>query len=334
MQCKKGSEDMLEEVNRKRMKLSDEKTMKKHRPSTFTFSTMKWSSNGLETSHRILELGDWINVQMSGERVIAVDIQSRQLLRLSEMDLSEMKQNEVLDLNDEGERWEGDILNNQPFGWGVLYDSDNRRVYEGFRVGNANVCYGRSYYPDIQKLEYEGEILNGKRWGRGIQYDRSGFVMYEGEWMNDERVEKRVEVSDENQLLHNYIEELTLLPGCETYSNTLQFSLLPRLRVLQVSEMSIDSISRVELIGMHALEKAVFACKYPFHHEHGQSFQVKNCERLKELVVEGGAFRDLCECVIENVPSLEVLNIGVSDSDSEIGCFHESSLELRSDFNS
>lgn len=166
MQCKKENEDMLEEVNGKRLKLSDEKTMKKHRPSTFTFSTLKWSDNGLETIHQILELGDWINVQMSSESVLAVDIQSHQLLRLNEEDLSEMKQNEVLDLNDEGERWEGDILNNEPYGWGVLYDSDNRRVYEGFRVGNANVCYGRSYYPDIQKLEYEGEILNGKRWGR------------------------------------------------------------------------------------------------------------------------------------------------------------------------
>ena len=41
MHNKKENEDMLEEVNRKRMKLSDEKTMKKHRPSTFTFSTMK-----------------------------------------------------------------------------------------------------------------------------------------------------------------------------------------------------------------------------------------------------------------------------------------------------
>ena len=325
---------MLEEVNGKRLKLSDEKTMKKHRPSTFTFSTLKWSDNGLETIHQILELGDWINVQMSSESVLAVDIQSHQLLRLNEEDLSEMKQNEVLDLNDEGERWEGDILNNEPYGWGVLYDSDNRRVYEGFRVKEVNVCYGRSYYPDIQKVEYEGEILNGRRWGRGIQYDRSGLVMYEGEWMNDERVEKRVEVRDENQLLHNYIEDLTLLRGCEIYSNTLQFSLLPRLRVLQVSEMSIDSVNRIELIGMHALEKAVFECTYSGDTEKKGSFQVKNCERLKELIVQGGAFRDFCECVIENVPSLEVLNIGVSDSDSEIGCFHESSLELRSDFNS
>ena len=332
MQYKKESEDMLEEVNRKRMKLSDEKTMKKHRPSTFTFSTMKWSDNGLETIHQILELGDWINVQMSGLNVIAGDIQSHQLLRLNEEDLSEMKQNEVLDLNDEGERWEGDVLNNEPFGWGVLYDSDNRRVYEGFRVREVSVCYGRSYYPDIQKVEYEGEICEGKRWGRGIQYDRSGLVMYDGEWMNDEHVEKRVEVSDENILFHNYVEELILLPSCEIYSNTLHFSLLPRLRVLQVSEMSIDSINRVELIGMHALEKAVFECTCSGDTEKNGSFLVKNCERLKELVVQSGAFRDFCECVIENVPSLEVLNIGVSDSDSEIGCFHESSLELRSDF--
>ena len=334
MHHKKENEDMLKEVNRKRMKLSDETTMKKHRPSTFTFSTMKWSDNGLETIHRILELGDWINVQMSGERVIAVDIQSRQLLRLNEEDLSEMKQNEVLDLNDEGERWEGDVLNNQPFGWGVLYDTDNRRVYEGFRVGNVNVCYGRSYYPDIQKVEYEGEILNGKRWGRGIQYDRSGLVMYEGEWMNDERVEKRVEVRDENQLLHNYIEELTLLPSCEISSNTLQFSLLPRLRVLHVHGMSIDSVSRVELIGMHELEKAVFECRCPYDAKKRRSFQVKNCERLKELIVEDGTFRDYCECVIENLPSLEVLSIGKSNGYRAIGCFQESSLELRSDFSS
>ena len=334
MQYKKENEDMLEEVNRKRLKLSDEKTMKKHRPSTFTFSTMKWSSNGLETIHQILELGDWINVQMSGERVVAVDIQSRQLLRLSEMDLSEVKQNEVLDLNDEGERWEGDVLNNHPFGWGVLYDSDNRRVYEGFRVGNANVCYGRSYYPDIQKVEYEGEIVNGRRWGRGIQYDRSGLVMYEGEWMNDEHVEKRVEVRNENQLFHNWIEELTLLRGCEISSKTLQFSLLPRLRVLHVHGMSIDSVNRMELIGMHALERAAFACRCPYDAKKRRSFQVKNCERLKELIVEDGTFRDYCECVIENLPSLEVLNIGKANSYRAIGCFREASLELRGDFSS
>ena len=331
---KKGSEEVLEEVNRKRMKLSDEKTMKNHKPSTFTFSTMKWSDNGLEIIHQILELGDWIIVQMSGVNVIAGDIQFHQLLRVNEEDLSEMKQNEVLDLNDEGERWEGDVLHDQPFGWGVLFDSDNRRVYEGFRIREVNVCYGRSYYPDVQKVEYEGEIVNGKRWGRGIQYDRSGLVMYEGEWMNDERVEKRVEVSDETQRFHSWIEELTLLRGCEIHSKTLQFSLLPHLRVLHVHGMIIDSVSRVELIGMRALEKAVFECTCSDRIKRKGSFQVKNCERLKELAVADGSFQDFCECVIENLPSLEVFSIGKSFSYRAVGCFHEASLELRSDSSS
>ena len=39
---------------------------------------------------------------------------------------------------------------------GALYDSENRRVYEGFRLKDVNVCYGIQYYSDIQKVEYEG----------------------------------------------------------------------------------------------------------------------------------------------------------------------------------
>ena len=145
---------------------------------------------------------------------------------------------------------------------------------------------------------------------------------------------KRVEVRDENQRFHNYVEELTLLPSCEISSKTLHFSLLPRLRVLQVQGMNIASVSRIELIGMHALEKAVFECRCPYDAKKRRSFQVKNCEHLKELIVEDGSFRDYCECVIENLPSLEVLSIGKSNGYRAIGCFQESSLELRSDFSS
>ena len=83
---------------------------------------------------------------------------------------------------------------------------------------------------------------------------------------------------------------------------------------------------------MHELEKAVFECTYSGDTEKKGSFQVKNCERLKELIVQGGAFRDFCECMIENVPSLEVLSIGKSFSYRPVGCFREASLELRGHF--
>ena len=91
-------------------------------------------------------------MELCVDRVIEVSVDSHALLRVNGEDVSGIEHGQVLDLNNEGERWEGDVLNNEPYGWGVLYDSENRRVYEGFRLKDVNVCYGRSYYPDIQKL--------------------------------------------------------------------------------------------------------------------------------------------------------------------------------------
>ena len=85
------------------------------------------------------------------------------------------------------------MLNNQPCGWGVLYDSEGEKKYEGFMIGEAYVCYGTRYYSDIQKVEYKGEWCEGMRWGRGVQYDRRGNTVFEGEWLNDEHeMEKKV----------------------------------------------------------------------------------------------------------------------------------------------
>ena len=132
---------------------------------------------------------------MSEELVIEADIRLKELLRVNGEEMKAIQHNVVLDLNDDGERWEGDVLDNQPYGWGVLYDSENRMVYEGFRIGEVNVCYGRSYYTDVGVVEYEGEICEGKRWGRGALFDRNGNTVFEGEWMNNEReMEKRIEI--------------------------------------------------------------------------------------------------------------------------------------------
>ena len=164
--------------------------------------------------------------------VTEVNVDSRELLRVNDEDVSGIEYKQVLDLNDDGERWEGDVLNNQPYGWGVLYDSENRRMYEGFRVGDVNVCYGRSYYPENQKVEYEGGICGGMRWGRGTQSDRHGNIVLKGEWMNNEQLSKRVVVNEENQFLHNHIEELIVSNNsCNGPEwSALDLSLMPHLR--------------------------------------------------------------------------------------------------------
>ena len=57
--------------------------------------------------------------------VTEVNVDSRELLRVNGKDVSGIEYKQVLDLNDDGERWEGDVLNNQPYGWGcLLYTSD------------------------------------------------------------------------------------------------------------------------------------------------------------------------------------------------------------------
>ena len=78
-------------------------------------------------------------------RVIEADVDSHVLLRMDGEEVSEIEQTRVLDLSDDGERWEGDVFRNQPYGWGVLYDSENRKMYEGFRLNEVNVCYGIKY---------------------------------------------------------------------------------------------------------------------------------------------------------------------------------------------
>ena len=278
-----------------------------------------------------------IVVELCLNAVIEVDIASHTLIRVNGEEVKGIEHAQVLNLNDDGERWEGDVLNNQPYGWGVLYDSENRRVYEGFRIGDVNVCYGRSYYPDVQKVEYEGEICEGKRWGRGIQYDRTGKTVFDGEWMNDEQLSKQVVLNEENQLLHNRIEELIVESNsCNGMEwNALDLSFISHLRLLEVGDECFENVDEVKLIDLSKLERVVIGKKSFTKKKNGignnsnHHFYLKNCERLRELKIGRYSFSDYSVCEIESVPSLEVIEMGYLNEDSYN--FWHASLELKSD---
>ena len=279
-----------------------------------------------------------IVVELCLDAVIEVDIASHTLLRVNREEVKGIEHNQLLDLNDDGERWEGDVLNNKPYGWGVLYDSENRRAYEGFRIGEVNICYGTRYYSDIQMVEYEGEWLEGKRWGRGMQYDRNGKTVFEGEWMNDDnQIEKRVVLNEENQFLHSHIEELIVennsCNGPEWAA--LDLSFISHLRLLEVGDECFKYVDEVKLIGLSKLERVLIGmksftkrknddCNDPNCH-----FYLKNCERLRELKMGRYSFNDYSVCEIENVPSLEVIEMGKLNEESYN--FYCASLELKSD---
>ena len=105
----------------------------------------------------VVKLDQSLILEMSEMGMIIADVKKQCLLRVDSINLSEMRHKEIVDLTVEGDRWEGDVLNGEPFGWGMLYDKNNKRAYEGFQIGNSHVCYGRKYYADVSRIEYEGE---------------------------------------------------------------------------------------------------------------------------------------------------------------------------------
>ena len=115
----------------------------------------------------------------------------------------------------------------------------------------------------------------------------------------------------------------------------LALSFFSNLKVFEVGDYSFSFVDEVKLIGLSKLERVVIggncftkkknSCSYdPSRH-----FYLKNCERLRELKMGRYSFSDYSVCEIENVPSLEVIEMGELDHWS--GNFYYASLELKSD---
>ena len=276
--------------------------------------------------------------EWSDEGEWVVDVPSRRVLRVSGEEVRGIKHNQVLDLSDEEERWEGDVKDNKPFGWGVLYDRDNHMVYEGFRIDDMNACYGKRYYPFGGVIEYEGGWCEGKRWGKGTHFDQKSHAMFDGEWLNDSfDIEKNAVVTRQNEvklLLHNRLETLHVGDhACnrEVMKN-LDLTVLSCLRELRVGNECFKHVEDVKLIGLKKLETVVIGekcfTKSAWQSNPKSRFLLKNCDRLKELKIGIGSFHDCTLCVIEHLDSMEAMELGKLERDNKM--FVYCSLKVKS----
>ena len=324
------SEVLLEFANRQKCRDINKEVQKKElkdpQLSLYHYDVGWYHEGVVKTESSVL-------MEMSRERVIEVDMETKQVVRVNGEEVSGVEHKRMLDLSDDGERWEGDVMNDQPYGWGVLYDSEGEKVYEGFRLKEVNVCYGRSYYPDIQKVEYEGGICEGKHWGRGVLYDRNGNTVFEGVWMGDKEIAKSGVIDPHSQLLHTQLEELVVSNECcsEEERTVFDFKLLPNLQKLKVGDKCFKHVTKVELVGMKQLKKVEIgedsfspdSCWPP----RKGCFRLKDCPLLRELTIGDSSFSYYSVCEIESVPSLRVLEIGKRGGR---GVFQDAPLELRS----
>ena len=97
----------------------------------------------------------------------------------------------------------------------------------------------------------------------------------------------------------------------------------------ETDELKLIGLNQLErvVIGNHSFTKVGYSTKEgmnPNHH-----FYLKNCKRLRELKIGCQSFMDYSVCEIENVPSLEVIEMGELNEGSYD--FYYASLELKSD---
>ena len=118
---------------------------------------------------------------------------------------------------------------------------------------------------------------------------------------------------------------------CNDVSGTsLDLSSYVSLKLFEVGDECFMFVDEVKLIGLKQLERVMigknsFTKKKNDGNDPNRHFYLKNCERLRELKIGCYSFSDYSVCEIENVPSLEVIEIGGGSN------FEYASLELKSD---
>ena len=239
----------------------------------------------------------------------------------------------------------------------IEYDTEDGR--ENVSVLNRHPVYEGGYVFDEEKrvflrngygCEIEGGVaVREGKWERGVLKESvelfdGWYVKREGKEVFDweRRVDDlRVEIHNCNEWegVNKSVTQLVIPSNCcnEVEWSVFDVSELKWLKSIEIGDECFENVKEVKLIGLNRLESVVIG-KESFTKKEdifwssvnpNRHFYLKNCERLRELKIGCGSFSDYSVCEIENVPSLEVIEMGEVNEGSYNFC--HASLELKSD---
>lgn len=215
-----------------------------------------------------------------------------------------------LDLDTNGRRWDGAIRCNVPFGYGILYDEEGRKEYEGFMIDGEKICYGTEYYPDIHQIKYDGCFYFDHRFGYGVLYDRKGAIEHKGFWKAD-----RPSFSQFDGVTIDNCTECLDIPA-DSFHSQSPFSLLSFLHSLKrvvVGDRCFQNTSAFCASGLDALvhmtigEESFYS---PFYSGPEGTFHVVNCPNLVDIEIHYHSFFYYSACVLDRLPSLRTIVFG------------------------
>lgn len=129
-----------------------------------------------------------------------------------------LQPNTVIDLSNDGLRFEGNCMNNTPFGFICIMNEKNELVYRGVMVNDKKECFGAEFYPGLNKTKYCGCYWNNKRHGFGMSYDRKGELLYEGDYLLGSSEYEKIMMIDDDCIdmdsIHHLTEELIIGDKC------------------------------------------------------------------------------------------------------------------------
>ena len=234
-----------------------------------------------------------------------------------ELDISGLEKNVILDLNDEGRRWEGVLLNGKPFGFGCEFSEEGNLVYEGFVFDGHRVCVGKEFHDDgnNNRCVYEGGYCNNKRWGRGTSYDLNGAVDFDGEWMNNRGIgENEKNIND--LIVPTGIEEFMIDDKKFNDDNitSLHFSpLLARLKRIEIGNVCYRHVREFVIDGLDSLESVKIGERCFGIDDRRYIYdicRITNCPILRQLEIGNYSFRDFKSFELSNLNSLQSINFG------------------------
>ena len=233
---------------------------------------------------------------------------------LNEMDLSELIENEIVDLNDDGMRWEGEVLKGDLFGYGCLYDEENELEYEGWMIEGKKRCYGIEYWNDIGLKKYCGCYYDGLKNGYGLLYDRNGMIEYEGLFKDDVIIDvnddMRMKWIDDCELIvTSCIESLIIADHFnrpDISSLILNYSLIS-LKQIDIGNDCFEKANRFVINGFNELDGVIIGSdSFCLHEKHRYESKclIINCNQLNEINIEENSFKYYESFELKNLRSL------------------------------
>ena len=276
--------------------------------SLVVYDVEKGCEYGVLIGSEVVYATEW---STNRNRVIVADLKNGRLeVYENKVLVSFSGTQEIIDLNTNGRRWEGNVKDRKPYGYGVIYDEEGRKVFEGFMINESKTCYGIEYCIDIERMKYEGCYYNNNRFGNGILYDRNGVVDYEGIWKNNQPYSS----SFDGRTIDNHTESIVI--PIKSFNETELFILPPFIQSLKqivIRDACLGMIRSFELEGLIEL-KSVEIGQYCFRISDSERSdgicRIVNCPKLKSIQTGDWLFHDYHSFELNNLFSLQSIDIG------------------------